>query len=77
MRKLFLFLLAAACGIFAYALLEAEDATRPAAAGGDGSAGDEPDADAEPAACAATTKSGRPCSRPAEPGSNLCWQHGG
>jgi len=27
-------------------------------------------------ACAAQTRSGAPCSRPAEPGSDRCWQHG-
>lgn len=25
--------------------------------------------------CTATTRSGAPCSRPAEPGSDRCWQH--
>jgi hypothetical protein len=25
--------------------------------------------------CAARTRSGAPCSRPAEPGSDRCWQH--
>lgn len=26
--------------------------------------------------CAARTRSGAACSRPAEPGSQFCWQHG-
>jgi len=30
---------------------------------------------AAPRQCAATTKSGKRCARPAEPGSDYCWQH--
>lgn len=30
-----------------------------------------------PTRCVATTRSGKRCSRDAEPGSELCWQHGG
>ncbi len=32
---------------------------------------------AEPPVCAGRTKSGKRCSRPAQPGSKYCWQHGG
>jgi hypothetical protein len=28
------------------------------------------------ATCTARTRAGTPCSRPAEPGSDRCWQHG-
>ena len=31
----------------------------------------------EIAACAALTQKGTPCKRPASPGSDFCWQHGG
>ena len=34
-----------------------------------------PEATAEPRRCAAVTKSGKRCTRPAEPGSDYCWQH--
>jgi len=37
----------------------------------------EPEPVAEPPVCAATTKSGKPCARAAQPGSRYCWQHGG
>lgn len=37
----------------------------------------EPEPAPEPPVCAATTKSGKPCARPAQPGSRYCWQHGG
>jgi hypothetical protein len=30
---------------------------------------------AEPPRCAATTRSGKRCTRPAEEGSRFCWQH--
>ena len=30
---------------------------------------------AEPRICAGTTKAGKPFSRPAQPGSDYCWQH--
>jgi hypothetical protein len=36
-----------------------------------------PAATAEPPICAGRTKSGKRCSRPAQPGSRYCWQHGG
>jgi hypothetical protein len=34
-----------------------------------------PQATAEPRRCAGLTQSGKRCSRPAEPGSDYCWQH--
>lgn len=65
LRALVLAALAAVAALFAAALLRAE--SRAAAP-----------SDAAPAAevsCTARTRSGAPCSRAAEPGSDRCWQH--
>ena len=66
LRGLILGAVAVGVGLFAASLLRTEgretDATRTASP----AAGD----------CAARTRSGAPCSRPAEPGSEFCWQHG-
>lgn len=65
LRTLMLALLATGLGLFGASLLRTEGDSggkAPAASGaGDG--------------CAARTRSGAPCSRPAEPGSDRCWQH--
>lgn len=52
----------------------AEPATPPAEPGEVQAGGPET---TEPERCAATTGSGRRCSRPAEEGSRHCWQHQG
>ena len=62
-RGLVLGAVAVGVGLFAASLLRTE---RRAADGGEAVGG----------ACSARTRSGAPCSRPAEPGSDLCWQHG-
>jgi len=48
------------------------DSPRPAAQSGPG-----PRPAAEPVRCAATTGSGKRCTRPAEEDSRFCWQHAG
>ena len=88
--KRFVFALATlGLGALAYALLRAEGerSLRPARAEGTGgepppvdhepagAPGPAPAADVSPNLCAATTKSGVPCRRQAEPGSEFCWQH--
>lgn len=65
-RGLFLAVLAAGLGLFGASLLR----TERRASEGSGSA------PAAAGACAARTRSGAPCSRPAEPGAEFCWQHG-
>jgi|GEM_PF-2418564 len=75
-------------GALAYALLRAEGerSLRPVRATGGSSEAPPPEPapapqgegsgpDAEPRRCAGMTKSGKRCSRPAEPGSDYCWQH--
>ncbi len=64
-RGLILGAIAVGVGLFAASLLR----TERRAAGGGGAAPETG------AGCAARTKSGAPCSRPAEPGSEYCWQH--
>ena len=64
-RGLTLAAIAVGLGFFAASLLRTE---RRVAEGG----GAAPEA----GVCAARTRSGAPCSRPAEPGSDYCWQHG-
>lgn len=68
MRPFLLMVLAAAVGAFARALLEAERKRAPS---------ETSRSDAHDPTCRAETKSGARCSRPAEPGSAYCWQHGG
>ncbi len=63
-RRLVLALLAVGAALFAASLLRTE---------GDG--GRRPAAPAGPRRCGALTRSGGRCSRPAEPGSDRCWQH--
>ena len=69
LRGLILGAVALGVGLFAASLLRTEGR----AAGAAGGAG--ADASAPPGTCAARTRSGAPCSRPAEPGSDRCWQH--
>ena len=68
-RGVILGAIAVGVGMFAASLLRTEKAVA-----GDAAA----DAETEPATgtCAARTRSGASCSRPAEPGSSYCWQHG-
>ena len=63
-----LFAAIALLGALAQAMLRAEGEAR-CGRGGDSRA------DEEGGTCAASTRSGKPCSRPAEPGSKYCWQH--
>ena len=65
-RGLILGAVAVAAGLFAASLLRTERRTA------DGGAGRPADG----GTCTARTRSGAPCSRPAESGSDLCWQHG-
>lgn len=65
-RGLILGAITVGVGMFAASLLRTERAAAESGA--------EPEA--EPGTCAARTRSGAPCSRPAEPGSEFCWQHG-
>ena len=64
-RGLILGAVAVGVGMFAASLLR----TERLAAGGSESA------PSGGGSCAARTKSGAACSRPAEPGSDFCWQH--
>ena len=64
-RGLILGAIAVGVGMFAASLLR----TEKTAAGDAG-------AEARSGTCAARTRSGAACSRPAEPGSEYCWQHG-
>ena len=77
MRTLIRLLLLAFVAVAGWSLLDAEKRTRsrPGRASSDGDdaqsgSGDEP-------RCEAVTASGERCRRPAEPGSDYCWQHGG
>ncbi len=67
-RGLTLAAIAVGLGVFGASLLRTERR-----AGADAGAGPAP---AVPRGCAARTRSGSPCRRPAEPGSSFCWQHG-
>jgi hypothetical protein len=62
-RGLTLAAIAVGLGLFCASLLRTERR-----------AGAEPEP-AAPRGCSARTRSGAPCSRPAEPGSDRCWQH--
>ena len=64
-RGVILGAIAVGVGMFAASLLRTEKA-----ASGDA------EAEGVEGACAARTRSGAACSRPAEPGSEYCWQHG-
>lgn len=82
MRKLVLFVLTLCLGAVAYSLLRTEQQERVPEEGAPGPGerppgrSAEPGAAAPPATCAAKTRSGKPCTRAAEPGSRFCWQHG-
>ncbi len=65
-RSLMLAVVAVGLGLFGASLLRTE--TR--------ASGRSDGAPADGGGCAAHTHSGTPCSRPAEPGSEFCWQHG-
>jgi hypothetical protein len=78
MRRLLALVLLLGLGWLVYDLLEEGAADRRGSADdGDGDAARRPVA--SPVAgprCAGVTRSGRRCTRPAEPGSTTCWQHG-
>ncbi|MGD2115969.1 MAG: hypothetical protein PVG07_13000 [Acidobacteriota bacterium] len=90
-KRLFFALVTLGLGAFCYALLRAEARDEAGAAGGSADAGSpapsgrpaaaagrrEEPSTTEPRACAGKTRSGKRCSRPAQPGSRYCWQHGG
>lgn len=81
-KRLLLVLATLGLGAAAYALLRAEGErvlrVVGGSSGGDGaSPPDDGDRVAGPRRCAATTSSGKRCSREAEEGSDYCWQHAG
>lgn len=84
LKRLLLVLTALGFGAAAYALLRAEGERALRVVGGSGGGPgapspeeDEPARQAGPRRCAATTTSGKRCSREAEEGSEYCWQHAG
>jgi len=74
MRKLMGFLFLVGSGVLLLAWLNSRAPARPAPERA--APTPQPSASGEPAQCAATTQSGKRCSRPAEAGSRFCWQHG-
>ena len=83
LKRLLLVLAALGFGAAAYALLRAEGERALRVVGGSGGGDgrspedEEPVRQAGPRRCAATTSSGKRCSREAEEGSDYCWQHAG
>lgn len=82
MRRLWILLgvLAAAAAAAVLLVLPGADPGARRGRAGRGSA-EPPEETPHPAAveggrCAATTRGGSRCTRPAEPGSRFCWQHG-
>ena len=79
MRRLLGLLLVLGAGWLVYDLLEeGAAARRDSVDGGDGGAAARRSVVSPVAGprCAGVTRSGRRCTRPAEPGSTTCWQHG-
>lgn len=74
MRKLLGFLFLIGSGMLLLAWLNSREPTRSAPERA--APTPRPPASGEPDRCAATTQSGKRCSRPAESGSRFCWQHG-
>lgn len=72
MRNLIRLLLVLTAALAALSLLDAERRAPVRRR-----ASDDAGEDGEPPQCEAVTQSGVRCRRPAEPGSDYCWQHGG